>query len=241
MKCIAIDDEPLALELIEDFCSRIEYLKLAKTFTSAIEAMEFLKDESIDLIFVDIKMPRVTGIDFVKSILQPPIIIFTTAFSEYALTGFDLNAVDYLVKPIPFDRFFKAVNKANEIFTSRNKKSISNPIVEKSNTTDFIIVNVEYSTVKINLIDIKYIEGVKDYVKIVVENKAKSILTRITMKKIIEKLPSKEFIRVHRSFIVSLSKIEKIERNRIVFGEKRIPISEQYKVNFYNIIDNNRV
>jgi two-component system, LytTR family, response regulator len=241
MKCIAIDDEPLALDLIEDFCSRIEYLNLVKTFTSAIEAMDFIKNESIDLIFVDIKMPRITGIDFVKSMLQPPIIIFTTAFTEYALTGFDLNAVDYLVKPIPFDRFFKAVNKANEIFTSRNKKPLSNTILEKSNTNDFIIVNVEYCTVKINLKDIKYIEGVKDYVKIVVENKTKSILTRITMKKIIEKLPSKEFIRVHRSFIVSLSKIEKIERNRIVFGEKRIPISEQYKVNFYNIIDSNRI
>lgn len=237
MNCIAIDDEPLALELIEDFCSRIDYLELVSTCSNAIEAMDAMQKYTIELIFVDINMPQISGLELVKSLSNSPIVIFTTAYSQHAATGFDLDAIDYLVKPIPFDRFLKAVNKAKEIYQAR-KKPLN---VEIKNETEskpkYIVLKVEYSTVKIELADILYIEGVKDYVKVVVRGKSKSYLSRISMKAITEKLPTEEFIRVHKSFIVSLAAFEKIERDRIIIGEKYIPIGETYKKDFYALIE----
>lgn len=239
MKCIAIDDEPLALELIEDFCSKVEYLELVSTCTSAIEGIHLLDKHQIDLIFVDINMPRISGLDLVKSLSKPPIVIFTTAYSQHAATGFDLDAVDYLVKPIPFGRFLKAVNKAKEIFEARNSKMNLPEAQGKLNEKPtYLILKVDYNTVKIELKDLLYIEGVKDYVKLVVKGKSKSYLSRISMKAILDKLPSKDFIRVHKSYVVALAAFEKIENNRIVIGEKYIPIGEVYKQGFYTLLEN---
>jgi len=242
MKCIAIDDEPLALELMEDFCCKVVFLELVATCENAIEAMDVLKKEHVDVMFVDINMPQITGLDFIKSLINPPIIIFTTAYSEHAVTGYELDAVDYLVKPIPFNRFLKAANKAKEIYEARKSmyQSGNNIIVPSlSDTSDYIMIKVEYSTVKVNLNDILYVEGVRDYVKLKLTNNF--FLTRSSMKNIEEKLPSTNFVRVHKSYLISLSKIEKIENNRIVYGQKRIPVGEQYKENFYNIINKKRL
>lgn len=233
MNCIAIDDEPLALNLIEDFVKKIPFLNFIKSCKNAFEAIDILQKEKIDLVFLDINMPEISGIDMMKSVEVKPLVIFTTAYSEYAVQGFELNAVDYLVKPFLFERFFKAVNKAYELYNLKN-----NPIKhskEEKPVDDFIFVKADYSSVKIYLKDILYIEGLKDYVKIF--EKDKKTLTLITMKKIEEKLPSSHFIRVHRSFIVAIDKIESIQRNRIIINGKWIPIGNSYKKDFYERIE----
>jgi two-component system LytT family response regulator len=242
VKCIAIDDEPLALEVIEDFCKRVNFLEMVTTCTSAVEAMNLLNKQAIDLIFVDINMPQVSGLDFVKSLSTSPLIIFTTAYSEHAANGFDLDAIDYLIKPVPFDRFLKAVNKAFEVFEARKKKASGEsqlkPIGEK---LKFLLIKDGYSTIKINPDDILYIEGVKDYIKIAVKNNPKSYLPRITMTAIMERLTGNDFVRVHKSFIVSLPNMERIENNRIIIAGKQIPIGEQYKEFFFSVIEGNRL
>ena len=234
MKCLAIDDEPLALDVIKDFVEKTSFLNLKATCNNALEALELIQNEGIDLIFLDINMPNISGIEFLKSLKNAPLVIFTTAYSEHALEGFELDAIDYLVKPIAFDRFIKAVNKAYEIYTLYNykyKEFGASTIPEN----DFIFVNAEYSTVKINLNEILFIEGLKDYIKIY--NGPRPILTLCSMKKMENKLPSNQFIRVHKSFIVSIHHINAIERNFIVMGEKKIPIGETYKEAFYNRIN----
>lgn len=234
MKCIAIDDEPLALNVIMDFCSKISFLELAGTYTSALDAVKILNEQQVDLIFIDIQMPHITGLDFVRSLKKPPLIIFTTAYSKYALEGFDLNVLDYLMKPIPFDRFFQAVNKAYEQFYLKSGKRVESSIPAVLPPTEpepeYILVKVEYSVVKVALADIKYVEGIKDYVKLKVNDK--SLLTKVTMKYLEEKLSGKNFIRVHKSFIVSFKSIEKIENNRILIEGKHIPIGSSYKYLF---------
>ncbi len=241
MNCIAIDDEPLAINVIKDFCNKIDYINLLATFNSAVEAVKLLNQSTVDLIFLDIQMPHISGLEFIKSLPNPPLVIFTTAFSEHALQGFELNAIDYLVKPIPFDRFFKAINKAYELYNLRKKSQetiiIPENIVEQP--ADYIMIKVEYSTVKVEFKDILYIEGLKDYVKIYAG--PRPMLTKSTMKNIEEKLPSNKFIRIHKSFIVSISNIQVIENNRVVMGEKRLPIGEQYKEAFYNLLNKNRL
>jgi two-component system, LytTR family, response regulator len=242
MNCIAIDDEPLALNVIKDFCSKISYLNLVETCSNAVDAVKVLNRCDIGLIFLDIQMPQLSGLEFIKSLSNPPMIIFTTAYSEHALMGFELNAVDYLVKPIPFERFFKAANKAYELYNHRNKNI---PGLTASNgkdlfiAADYFLIKVEYSTVRVNFADILYIEGLKDYVKIVTD--VKNYLTKTTMKNIEEKLPSERFIRVHKSYIISLSRISKIENNRIIFKDKYIPIGDQFKDLFNKLIDKNRL
>lgn len=241
MKCIAVDDEPLALKVIRDFCSKVEFIDLIGECTSAVTAAKFLNEQKVDLLFLDIQMPYITGLEFIKTIPVPPLTIFTTAFSKYAVEGFEVDAIDYLLKPIPFDRFLKAVNKAYEIFQLRQKNEISynNQYNNVFGSKDYLLIKVEYSTVKLNLKDILYIEGVKDYVKISTTHK--NFLTKSTMKNIEEKLPGTEFIRIHKSYIVSLSSIERIENNRIIFGEKHLPIGEQYKKELFSILNKNRL
>lgn len=242
MNCIAIDDEPLALNVIKDFCSKVSFLDLVTTCTSAVEAVKVLNRHEIGLIFLDIQMPHLSGIEFIKTLSNPPMVIFTTAYSEHALMGFELNAVDYLVKPIPFDRFFKAVSKAYELYNLRQKHSI--PVqgsidAPQQTHPEYIMIKVEYSTVKVNLTDIFYIEGLKDYVKIVTPQK--NYLTKSTMKNMEEKLPGEFFVRVHKSYIVSIDRINKIENNRIVINEKYIPVGDQFKESFYKTIDKKRL
>jgi DNA-binding LytR/AlgR family response regulator len=251
MNCIAIDDEPLALNIIEEFCLKIDFLNLEKKCSSAFEAIEIVNRKNIDLIFLDIHMPDISGLDFFKSIPNPPMVIFTTAYSEFALDGFELNAVDYLVKPIPFNRFFLAVNRAYELFNLRSSDNEKNEAIapdsnsmqnnrqEYSNSQKFLLIKVEYSTVRVDFDTILYIEGLKDYIKIYTTEKM--LLTKSTMKNIQSRLPELMFFRVHKSFIVSFNYIRKIENNRIVIREKYIPIGEQYKEKFYKYVNENRL
>ena len=238
MNCIAIDDEPLALDIISEFCSRISYVNLIGTFTNPLDAANLLNSIEIDLIFLDIHMPHINGLDFLKSLYSPPLIIFTTAYKEHAFQGFDYDAVDYLIKPFASDRFTKAVNKAHQLIQLK-KSGVAVPEDKLSGSSGFIMVKVEYSTIRLNLDDILYIEGLKDYVKIYTTGKL--ILTKTTMKNITDKLPADRFLRVHKSFIVSVGKIDMIENNRIVIGKERIPIGESYKIPFFNIINRNMI
>ena len=233
MNCIIVDDEPLAQQVIEDYAITIPYLSVIAKCSSAFEAFDVLRHKKVDLIFLDIQMPNVTGIDFLNSLEYKPMIIFTTAFSEYALDAFNLNALDYLVKPIPFDRFLKAVNKAFDYFSLRNKsqepikESLTGPAPEK-----FILVKSEYHTQKIDLNDITFIEGLKDYIKIHLSN-SKPVVTLNSLRNMAEKLPADQFVRVHKSFIVSLTRVDSISRNRIIIGETYIPIGDNFKDEFY--------
>jgi len=236
MNCIAIDDEPLALNVISEFCDKVYFVNLLGTFINPIESIPLISEDKVDLIFLDIQMPNITGLEFLRTLHHPPMIIFTTAYTQHALEGFELDAVDYLVKPIPFDRFLRAVNKASELLLSRKNIADRN---KHENNSDFFMVKADYRTVKINFDDISYIEGVKDYVNIhLVE---KNILTKTTMKNIEEKLPSDVFVRVHRSYIISLNHIKAIENNRIVIGNKYLPIGNMYKNTFNKLLDSKRI
>jgi DNA-binding LytR/AlgR family response regulator len=243
MNCLAIDDEPLALNVLKEFCQKVDYLNLVAVCTNPFEALQWINRQQIDLIFLDIQMPNITGIEFVRTLKNPPLIVFTTAYSNYALEGFELNAIDYLVKPISFERFLKAINKAYEIITLRKNKL--NPFTFKHEekveylSLPYLIVKAEYKSIKIDIDQILFIEGLKDYIKIYAGTKP--VLTKSTMKNIEEKLPANVFVRVHKSFIVSLPKINAIENNRIIIGEKRIPIGHQFKAHFYELIDKMKI
>ncbi|MCF6181713.1 MAG: LytTR family DNA-binding domain-containing protein [Lutibacter sp.] len=229
MKCLIIDDEPLAVELLEDFVSKVPALKLIATCSNAIEASTILQTNKVDLIFSDIEMPDFSGIEFIKSLDVKPLFIFTTAYSHYAVEGFNLNAVDYLVKPIPFHRFLKAVNRAQELFLLKNEEP--KQVAQTQDSPNFIFVKSDYENIKLNFEDIKYFEGLKDYIKIF-STSHKPILTLSNFKKIEEKLPRDTFIRVHRSYIVSLKYINSVQRNRILIDNVRIPIGQNYKDEF---------
>lgn len=240
MKCIAIDDEPLALNIIKDYARRIDYIDLVACCTNPLEAIKILNKEEIDLIFLDIQMPNISGMDLIRALGKTPLFIFTTAYSNYALEGYELNALDYLLKPFSFERFFKAVNKAYEISMLRKSKhSYGIQGNDYHEPEKYLMVKVEYSTVRLDINEIQYIEGLKDYVKIYAGKKP--LLTKSTMKNIEEKLPSDTFVRVHKSFIVSVAKIDAIENNRIMIGDKHIPIGNQYKNDFNNFLESKRL
>jgi DNA-binding LytR/AlgR family response regulator len=230
MRCIAVDDEALALDLLEDNIRKVPFLTLVKRCKNTFEAHEAVMKENIDLIFLDIQMPGISGVQFLQTITSPPMVIFITAYEQYALEGFNLNVVDYLLKPVSFDRFLKAVNKAHELYTLKNTPSVSD-------SPDYLFVNADYSLVKINVRDILYIEGLKDYIKIFIENVPRPVITRMSMKAMDEKLPPDRFIRVHKSFIVSVDKIVSIRKGKIAIGNANIPVSEHYKENLYRFID----
>lgn len=234
IKCIAIDDEPLALKQIVSYIDKTPFLKLVEQFESALHAVNWLSENEIDLMFVDINMPDLSGMEFVKSLQNPPKVIFTTAYSEYALEGFQVDAVDYLLKPIGYSDFLKAAQKAKERFFIRQTTN-----EELDSNEEFLFIKADYKLQRINLKDIKYIEGMREYVRIYIENQS-PIMTLLSMKKLVEHLPSKDFMRVHRSFIVNLNKITTIERNRIIFDKDvYIPVSEQHKEQFQQFLDNN--
>lgn len=234
--CIIIDDEPLALELLEDFISKISFLELVATCSNGFEATNILHTQKVDLIFTDIEMPNFSGIDIIKSLDYTPNFIFTTAYSHYAVEGFNLNAIDYLVKPIPFHRFLKAATRALNLINE--KEETTTTIIEKpfAPSPEYIFVKSEYENLKINVNEIKYVEGLKDYIKIYTNNK-KPILTLNSLKKFEEKLGQDNFIRVHKSFIVSINQIHSVQRNRIIIDDKRIPIGFSYKNEFIKKID----
>jgi len=225
LRCLAIDDEPLALELLEDNISQVPYLKLEGKCSNAFEALKFLQEQTVDLIFLDIQMPGLTGLQFIQSLTQRPMIILITAYEKFALEGFNLDVIDYLVKPVPLDRFIKACNKAWELYNLRLKKTENSSSIEP----EFLFVNVEYSLLKVEFADIQWIEGLKDYIRIHLKNSSKPVITRMSMKAIEEELPSSRFIRVHKSFIVSVSAITSVRKNSIFIGVEEIPIGDNYK------------
>ena len=235
IRCMVIDDENLALELIEDDILKVPFLQLVKKCKSGIEALELLQTEKIDLLFLDIQMPDISGIQFLKSLPHKPLVIFTTAYEKYALEGFELDVVDYLLKPYSFERFLKAVNKAQEHMSILEKNQALPSAEEISFSNQFIFVKSDYKLVKIEIAEIQYIESLKDYVKIVSGDKP--VVTLSSMKAIEEKLVAPDFIRVHRSYMVNLRKIQYIQRNYIKVGDKEIPIGDNYKESFLQLIN----
>ncbi len=230
IRCIIVDDEQLVRELLEDSILNIPFLQLVKTCKNALEAADILQKEKIDLIFLDIQMPRLNGLQFLQSMVEPPLVILVTAYEKYALEGFDLNVVDYILKPYSFERLLKACNRANDLFKLRQLKPIS------TNEVPDFFVNVEYALVKIVVSDINYVEGLKDYVKIHLSSSPKPVLTHMTMKAIEEKLPSESFIRVHKSFLVASAKVTKIKRDLLFINEQEIPIGDLYKENINRVL-----
>ena len=218
MIAIAIDDEPIALDIIRSHASKVPFVELSAAFTNAFEAITYLQQNKVDLIFLDIKMPDISGIDFLKSLSNPPMVIFTTAYTEHAVQSFELDAVDYLLKPFSLSRFLKACNKTNELFNLRNNKQEAK--------SEYIFVKDGYEQIKVELYDILYVEASGNYTQIQLSNKLLS--SRITINDLAELLPKSDFIRCHRAFIVAKSKISKFDRSQIWIGEKIIPIGATY-------------
>jgi len=222
IRCIAIDDEPLALELLADNISKVPYLRLIAACDNAMEAMKIMEEQPIDLIFLDIQMPGLTGLQFIQSMTVKPMIILITAYEKYALQGFDLNVTDYLVKPVSLDRFVNACNKAKELFVLRTQP-------RPANDAGFFFVNVDYSLVKIITADIVYIEGLKDYIKIHLKSSQRPIVTRMPMKTIEEQLPADAFIRIHKSYIVSIAYITAVRKSSVFIDTLELPVSDNYR------------
>lgn len=220
LKCVAIDDEPLALELIKNYVAKFPELELLQTFDDAISGAEFIRSIPVDVLFIDINMPDITGLDLVRSLEEKPIIIFTTAHKKFAVEGFDLDAVDYLLKPISFERFSKAVNKAVEYARYKGKG--------ENETSEHLFVYSEYRLIKIPLRDIEYIESLEDYIKIHLSN-ATTILTLMPLKKVLEKLPAEKFKRIHRSYIVAVDKVNSILNRKVrLASSTELPVSDSY-------------
>ncbi len=224
IRCIAIDDEPFALEIIADDIRKIPFLDLKAVFSNALDAAAYLDENTIDLIFLDIQMPTLTGTQFLRKLAEPPLVIFTTAYEQYALEGYDLNITDYLLKPIPFERFLRAANRAFELFTLRAKGADS--LLPENR--QFFFIHSEYKQIKLFYDDVLYIEGLKDYVKIYVRDTPKPYLTRLNLKTIESKLADNRFCRVHQSFIVALDKITSFQKTRVLINRQEIPIGRTF-------------
>lgn len=236
LNCLIIDDEPLAQDVIESYMGEEKDLVLVRKCQNALEAREALKSHQIDLIFLDIQMPEISGIDFLKSLENAPLVIFTTAFPNYAVEGFNLDAVDYLLKPISQDRFKKAVKKARELYQMKHQPF---PMGMPAEEDDHFFVKADQKLVKLRYDDIYYVEALADYVKI--HTNDKRIITLQTMKKMEERLPSNKFIRVHRSFIVGIGKIKSVSGNKIELAEQQIPIGKNYKSSLYDYLYANNI
>jgi DNA-binding LytR/AlgR family response regulator len=231
INCIIVDDEPLALELVESYVNKTPFLELKGKCLNAFEAMQLMSTEKVDLIFLDIQMPDMNGIDFSQT-LSGTRVIFTTAFKDYAFEGFRVNAVDFLLKPFNYAEFLKAANKALERITSGDEKNTAN------GSDDFIFVKSEYKQIKINLNEVYYFEGLKDYIKIWLTSQPKPVLTLMSLKTLEEELPEEKFMRVHRSFVIALDKIDAVERGQILINNQRITVAEQYKNKFQKFVEN---
>lgn len=229
LKCAIIDDEPLAADLLASYAKKLPLLDLRGTYSSAVTAMKDLRDNPVDLLFLDIQMPELSGLEFVKVLPKQTKIVFTSAFSQYAVDGYKVNALGYLLKPISYEDFVDVTNRALEQFKNEQQMNLYSQ-------DKFIFVKSDYKLMKIDLDEVLYIEGLKDYVKIYREGQ-RPILSLINMKKIDETLPHPDFMRVHRSFIVHMCKIQMVDRGRIVFGEEFIPISESYKQEVQRFFD----
>ncbi|QHT67835.1 response regulator transcription factor [Rhodocytophaga rosea] len=234
IRCLTIDDEPLALNLVSSYVERTPFLELAGKCNSAQQALERMNEEVIDLLFMDIQMPDLTGIEFARAMDKGPKIIFTTAFEQYALEGFKLDAMDYLLKPFNYQDFLRSANKAKEHFELVHKAAQSEQVHTEH---DFLFVKSEYKLIKIKFESILYIEGLKDYVKILLVGANKPILSLLSLKNLEGKIPTDRFMRVHRSYIVALDKISAISNNVIIINNTNIPVGEMYKDDFYKFLE----
>ena len=236
IRCLAIDDEPLALQQIVAYINKVPFLELAAQCQSALEARQFLENDTVDAIFCDINMPDLNGMDFVKSLVSPPLIVFTTAYSEYAVDGFRVNAVDYLLKPFGLQDFQRAANRLKERMDIGTPALSSDPQPTNSGDSD-IFLKTDYRIVKVSIPDIRYIEGMSEYLKVWIEGEQKPIITLLSMKKIEERLPD-NFMRIHRSYIVNLNKIQEVNKNRIIMdAQTYLPIGDMYKESFQRYLD----
>lgn len=230
IKVLAIDDEPLALQQLVSYIQKVSFLQLVGQCQSALEAKEFLNREPVDAVFCDINMPDLNGMDFVKSLVSPPLVVFTTAYAEYAIEGFKVNAVDYLLKPFGLQDFQRAANRLKERIAPAN---VSTP----TPSDDTIFVKTEYRIVKVKIADIRYVEAMSEYLKLHVEGEAKPIITLLSMKKMEERLPD-YFMRIHRSYIVNLNKIQEVNKNRVIMdSDTYLPIGDMYKETFQQYLD----
>jgi DNA-binding LytR/AlgR family response regulator len=230
LNCIIADDEPLALDLIKSYVERVSFLNLVKSCSNAYEVLEICNQEQIVIAFLDIQMPDINGMQLARKIDSSIMIVFTTAFENYAIEGYKVNTIDYLLKPFNFEEFYDVALKAQQIYVSKNAAA------KISSNNQYIFIKTEYRIERIDFNNILYIEGLKDYVKIYLLNQLNPLLSLVSMKNINEFLPQQQFMRVHRSFIVNLSKIQTIERSRIIFGDIYIPISDNYKEQFREFI-----
>jgi two-component system, LytTR family, response regulator len=229
LRCIAVDDEPLALGLLTDYIRKIPFLELVATCGDAFEAAEALQRYSVDLLFIDIQMPGLTGLQLIQSLAKRPMVIIVTAYKKFAPDGFDLDVVDYLVKPMGLDRFMKACNKAQELYQLRNAPAGAAAGAGAAAATDFFFVNVDYSLVKVLFADIVWIEGSGDYVKIHLRSAAKPLLVRTSVKMLEAELPADRFLRIHKSYIVAVASITAVRKNSLFIGELELPVGETYR------------
>jgi DNA-binding LytR/AlgR family response regulator len=230
LNCVLIDDEPLALQLLEDFVYKTPYLKLAGKFEEPLQALSLLESSSIDLLFLDIKMPDISGIDFYRSLQKKPEVIFTTAYSEYAMNGFELKAMDYLLKPISFEKFITACNRVKDFMEAKNLK-------EKEKGKDYFFINVSHKMHKIFFDDILYLEGYKDYTKMHLSSAANPLLILHNLKYFEDMLDKNEFSRIHRSYIVAIRKIHTASRKSVTIQQHSLPVSDNYREGFFALIE----
>ncbi len=244
IRCLAIDDEPLALQQIVTYIHKVPFLELAAQCQSALEARQFLANDTVDAIFCDINMPDLNGMDFVKSLASPPLIVFTTAYSEYAVEGFKVNAVDYLLKPFGLQDFQRAANRLKERKEERGKRNEDTSAADISLTShlspltsDILFLKTDYRIIKVSISDIRYVEAMSEYLKVWLEGEQKPIITLLSMKKMEERLPD-SFMRIHRSYIINLNKIQEVNKNRIIMdAETYLPIGDLYKESFQRYLD----
>lgn len=232
INCMIIDDEPLSVDILSSYIQKFSFLSLKISFNSSLQALEYAGMAEIDLIFLDIHIPDLNGLNFYKALSTRPEVIFTTAYSEYAATGFELNAIDYLLKPIPLERFVSAVNKAKDYITYKNRRAVADK--------DYFFINASYKTHKIFFDDILWLEGLKDYTKIFLKGNPNPLLILQNLKYFEDFLPEKEFIRVHRSYIVSVRKMDTITRKQITIGNSTIPVSDNYRERIFSVINENQ-
>ncbi len=225
MNCIAVDDEPLALKLLEDNISKVPYLKLVAACSDAFEAMKAMQENKIDLVFIDIQMPGLTGLQLISTLGNKPLVIFITAYKQFALESYDLAVVDYLVKPVPLDRFIKACNRAKELHELKATKQQPAAI----QTKEYFFVNVDYSQVKVVFDDIIFMEGLRDYIKINLKSTKRPLVVRSSLKAIEIELPDNKFIRIHKSYLVSVAEITAVRKNSVFIGEMELPVGETYR------------
>lgn len=224
LRCIAVDDEPLALDLLEDNIRQVPYLELVAKCADAFEAIKVLQEKEVDLIFLDIQMPGLTGLQFIQSLSHKPMVILITAYEKYALEGFELDVTDYLVKPVALPRFIKACNKARELYQLRHQ-----PASTSAGTPEFFFVNSDYSLLKINIADIIWIEALKDYIRIHLTGTTKPVVTRMPLKQVEEQLAPAKFIRIHKSYIIAVAHITAIRKNSVFIGNMELPVGDNYR------------